>query len=226
MLGGGEGVLGRGLESAATRPATGTRLRVTGIGLKTPRGGRVRIRRSENMARIGGEDTIPEILVRDAVARLSASFVPHVRTPAGRPDLVDEASRIAVFVDGCFWHGCPDHYVRPRTRPEFWADKLLANTSRDRSQTAQLVLTGWRVVRMWECEVREDPTCCARTVMAQVEASAKPAMRWVVERVEVIDAAANIERRHLVTLGEPVQRRIEDGRRTTAKRGRREPAAV
>ena len=74
----------------------------------------------------------------------------------------------AVFVDGCFWHGCPDHYVRPRTKNEFWDAKLKENVDRDRRQTVELTQLGWRVVRVWEHQVWEelDDTVEAIVVLA------------------------------------------------------------
>lgn len=72
----------------------------------------------------------------------------------GRPDLVFSRRRIAVFVDGCFWHGCPTHGVRPRANAEWWAAKLDANTARDRRNDRDLIEAGWAVVHVWE---HEDP---------------------------------------------------------------------
>ncbi|HYO69174.1 MAG TPA: very short patch repair endonuclease, partial [Archangium sp.] len=83
--------------------------------------------RSEQMSRIRGKDTSPERLLRSALWRAGLRFRLQSRTPYGRPDVVFSKARVAVFIDGCFWHGCPDHYVRPRTRNDFWSSKLLEN---------------------------------------------------------------------------------------------------
>lgn len=69
----------------------------------------------------------------------------------GKPDFVFRRERVAVFVDGCFWHGCPQHATRPATRAEWWAAKLARNRERDRLVTRTLRKAGWRVVRVWEC---------------------------------------------------------------------------
>ncbi len=74
----------------------------------------------------------------------------------GRPDFVFSRHRIAVFVDGCFWHGCPLHYQAPKSRAEFWRRKLVANRTRDQRIDAALSVMGWRVLRFWEHEVIED----------------------------------------------------------------------
>lgn len=122
---------------------------MVGIGARMP------LTRSQQMARIHGTNTQPEILLQSALAE--AGFVPaeHPMPLAGRPDIVLERERIAIFIDGCFWHGCPDHYVRPRTRTEFWSSKLRSNVERDQRQTLELEAAGWRVLRFWEHEVFE-----------------------------------------------------------------------
>ena len=71
----------------------------------------------------------------------------------GRPDFVFRAQRIALFVDGCFWHGCPAHFRQPRTRAGFWRKKIAANRARDIRVSGELRLLGWRVRRVWEHEL-------------------------------------------------------------------------
>lgn len=71
-----------------------------------------------------------------------------------RPDFVFRAIRLAVFVDGCFWHGCPLHATRPRQNADFWREKIAANQARDRLVTRTLRARGWRVLRLWEHELR------------------------------------------------------------------------
>ncbi|MEQ1859800.1 MAG: very short patch repair endonuclease [Chthoniobacteraceae bacterium] len=71
----------------------------------------------------------------------------------GKPDFVFRAVKVAVFVDGCFWHGCPRHATKPATRAEWWAAKLARNALRDREVTRTLRKDGWRVLRVWECEL-------------------------------------------------------------------------
>jgi DNA mismatch endonuclease (patch repair protein) len=74
----------------------------------------------------------------------------------GRPDFVFPKSRVAVFVDGCFWHGCRVHYQVPKSRPQFWRNKIRLNIHRDRLVNAELRKSGWRVIRIWEHEIRRD----------------------------------------------------------------------
>lgn len=75
----------------------------------------------------------------------------------GKPDFIFRAEKVAVFVDGCFWHGCPRHATKPRTRAGYWAAKLARNAQRDRSVSRALRAAGWRVLRVWECALsRQD----------------------------------------------------------------------
>lgn len=73
------------------------------------------------------------------------------RRPRVRPDFVFRRERVAVFVDGCFWHGCPRHATRPRQNRRFWDEKIARNQQRDRLVTHGLRKSGWTVLRLWEC---------------------------------------------------------------------------
>ena len=86
----------------------------------------------------------------------------------GRPDLVFAAARLAVFVDGCFWHGCPAHHRLPATRRAFWRGKVRANRARDRRVDRELRARGWRVLRIWEhaLRARSAPATLARVARA------------------------------------------------------------
>jgi DNA mismatch endonuclease (patch repair protein) len=79
----------------------------------------------------------------------------HVPLP-GTPDFVWREQRVAVFVDGCFWHGCPRCYRSPRHNPSFWRAKIEGNRNRDKKVARRLRAKGWRVLRIWECQIAED----------------------------------------------------------------------
>lgn len=116
------------------------------------------------------QDTRPEVAVRSAVHALGLRFRKHVAPVAGlrcRADLVFSRQRVAVFVDGCFWHGCPDHGVSPATNSSYWQAKLGGNVDRDRRNDAVLDEAGWTVVRVWE---HEDPQAAARRIVSAVHA--------------------------------------------------------
>jgi DNA mismatch endonuclease (patch repair protein) len=105
------------------------------------------------MARVRGRHTRPEVALRRALWRAGLRYRLHVKLP-GRPDLAFVGARLALFVDGCFWHGCPQHYSAPATRAGFWARKLAENTARDARSDAALRDAGWRPLHIWEHELR------------------------------------------------------------------------
>lgn len=75
----------------------------------------------------------------------------------GKPDFIFLTKKVAVFVDGCFWHGCPKCYRRPNSRQEYWDGKVLYNLSRDRRNRTRLRRMGWRVLRVWEHQITVSP---------------------------------------------------------------------
>jgi DNA mismatch endonuclease (patch repair protein) len=133
---------------------------VEGAWVSTPEGAHLRARRSR--------DTTPELLLRRAVHALGLRFRLQRRlAPGCRPDLLLVARRVAVFVDGCFWHGCPVHgRLRPWTGPNalLWEQKMVRNKERDVRSSALAEAAGYQVLRVWECEVRADPAAAARRV--------------------------------------------------------------
>jgi DNA mismatch endonuclease, patch repair protein len=174
--------------------------------------------RSEVMSRIRGRDTEPERVLRRLLWNRGLRYRLHLRTPAGRADLVFSGPRVAVFVDGCFWHGCPEHYVRPRTSALFWADKLAANVERDVNQTSRLEEAGWRVCRFWEHEVFENPEAVADRITRAVRNQRwRPAMSWRVDQVNVVDSDTDLERRFLRELRDREKPRKAIRQRTTRK---------
>lgn len=107
------------------------------------------------MSRNKGSNTTPEVRLRRALWSAGLRYRVHPRLP-GKPDLAFNRARIAVFVDGCFWHRCPLHATHPRTNEAFWAAKLDRNVQRDREVEAQLERAGWTVCRFWEHELEAD----------------------------------------------------------------------
>lgn len=117
------------------------------------------------MSRIRGRDTKPELDLRKAVWRHGARFRCNVRTLPGWPDLASKSARVAVFVDGCFWHKCPKHYRIPKTRTEFWTKKVSRNVEK-RAETLASYDASWTVFEFFECEVRERLEAIAADVAA------------------------------------------------------------
>jgi DNA mismatch endonuclease (patch repair protein) len=114
-------------------------------------------------------DTVPELAVRRLLHaagfryRVDRAPLPDLRR---RADLVFGPARVAVYVDGCFWHGCPEHGARPHASG-YWIEKMAANRSRDRDTDNRLVSAGWAVIRVWE---HEPPELVADRVAALVSA--------------------------------------------------------
>ncbi|MER6789335.1 very short patch repair endonuclease [Streptomyces sp. NPDC000658] len=125
--------------------------------------------RRRNMQAIRNRDTKPEWLIRRLVHarglryRVAAKPLPNLRRTA---DMVFGPAKVAVFIDGCYWHGCPEHYVPPKTNPGYWSDKVARNMARDRDTDQRLVEAGWTVLRFWEHEPSED---CAVRIATEVE---------------------------------------------------------
>lgn len=119
--------------------------------------------RSETMRRVRSRDTSCELLLRSALHRRGLRYSLRRALP-GSPDVALVASKVAVFVDGCFWHGCPEHCRRPASNADYWRRKIDRNMARDRRVAAELEALGWRVVRLWEHEVRASPDRCAARV--------------------------------------------------------------
>jgi DNA mismatch endonuclease, patch repair protein len=113
---------------------------------------------SNRMRRQRERDTLPEIVVRRHLHRAGLRFRVAVPVPGRSRRSIDIAFtrlRIAVFVDGCFWHRCPAHGTSPRTNGEWWNAKLERNVERDLDTNSALVAAGWRVIRVWEHEARD-----------------------------------------------------------------------
>ena len=116
-------------------------------------------------------DTSPELRVRSLVHRRGLRYrvaqrpIPTLRRTA---DLVFRRAKVAIFIDGCFWHGCPEHYRPPSTNPDYWRDKIEGNRLRDQETDELLARAGWEVLRFWE---HEDEDEVADAVCAAVDAN-------------------------------------------------------
>ena len=115
-------------------------------------------------------DTKPELALRSAVHALGLRYRVGAKPLAGlrrTADLVFPTAKVAVFLDGCFWHGCPEHHAVAAANAKFWADKVSGNRARDRDTDARLEAAGWASVRVWE---HEDPHEAAQRVEDVVRA--------------------------------------------------------
>ena len=114
--------------------------------------------RSYNMSSIRGKDTKPEEIVRKYLFSKGFRYRKNATDLPGKPDIVLPKYRTCIFVNGCFWHvhvGCK-YFVWPQNNADFWRKKLLANKERDKTVTEKLRESGWRVITIWECELKGD----------------------------------------------------------------------
>lgn len=124
------------------------------------------LRRMKRQAR---RNTKPEMALRRELHRLGLRYRVERKILPGvqrRADVAFIGARVAVFVDGCFWHSCPQHATHPKANADWWSEKLARNVIRDRDTDRQLEGAGWAVVRMWE---HEDPAAVAQRIQLLVE---------------------------------------------------------
>jgi DNA mismatch endonuclease (patch repair protein) len=124
--------------------------------------------RKLNMSRIRGKDTSPEIRIRKLLfSKCIRGYRVNYKL-IGKPDIVFVKKKVAIFIDGCFWHKCPIHFQEPSTRKEFWLEKINRNVERDNLINLKLKEAGWEVIRIWEHKVREDPELVVREIIARL----------------------------------------------------------
>ena len=114
--------------------------------------------RHECMSHIRSKDTKPEQLVRQALWHNGFRYRLHVKGLPGKPDIVLPKYRTVIFINGCFWHGHEGcrYYVIPKTNTSFWLDKITSNKARDARDESSLYEAGWRVMTIWECELKKE----------------------------------------------------------------------
>jgi DNA mismatch endonuclease (patch repair protein) len=128
-------------------------------------------KRSQLMSRIKGKGTGPERLIESCLRSRRLKFDQHRADLPGRPDFVFQGSRVAVFIDGDFWHGWRfplwEHKLAPK-----WREKIAANRARDRRKFARLRRQGWRVLRIWEHQIEVDLARCVERIAAAISGAA------------------------------------------------------
>ena len=115
------------------------------------------IKRSEIMSKVHSFDTTPEIVVRKLIHSMGYRFRLQRKDLPGKPDIVLPKYNIVIFVNGCFWHGCPSckhASIRPRTNEDYWNKKLDRTLERDKKNITALKKLDWRVLVIWECETK------------------------------------------------------------------------
>jgi DNA mismatch endonuclease (patch repair protein) len=114
-----------------------------------------REKRSRIMSTIRGKNTKSELALKEVLTSLHFTYQP--KGIYGNPDFANRKEKVAIFIDGCFWHGCRKHFKLPTSNEEFWRKKIERNIRRDREVTRSLRRDGWRVIRVWEHDLHLDP---------------------------------------------------------------------
>ena len=121
-------------------------------------------KRSRVMSSIRGKNTRPELSIRKILWAKGFRYRIHDKSVYGIPDISNKSRKVAVFIDGCFWHGCKKCYKEPRTNTSFWRNKVKRNRQRRTEVKRKLLGGGWKVLEVWEHQVNEDARKTAKLV--------------------------------------------------------------
>lgn len=132
-----------------------------------------------------GKNTKPELLLRSALHRMGLRFYvdrPVIEGSRRRADIVFPRTKVAVFVDGCFWHGCPIHGTQSKSNSAFWTDKIRTNQIRDQDTNHTLESIGWLPIRIWEHELAEEAAQRILAIVRSRTTIAKPSSKESIEK--------------------------------------------
>lgn len=121
--------------------------------------------RSKTMSAIRSCDTKMELKFRGALFKRGVRYRKNVGNLPGKPDVSIKSKKIAIFLDSCFWHCCPQHFRHPQSNLEYWANKFSRNKLKDKRVNGQYKKMGWKVIRFWEHEVDKDLGNCIKKVI-------------------------------------------------------------
>ncbi|WP_345975662.1 very short patch repair endonuclease [Sulfurimonas sp. HSL3-7] len=130
---------------------------------------------SKNMSAIKAKNTKPELLLRKALWHNGIrGYRLHWKKAPGRPDIAFPGKKIAIFINGCFWHRCPHcNPSMPKVHIEFWEDKFKKNVERDKKKLEQLEKDDWRTLVIWECQLKQDPMIFVAKIREMLDTSNK-----------------------------------------------------
>lgn len=124
--------------------------------------------RKKNMRCIRSKDTGPEKTVFKELRKRKIYFCPHPSIIYGRPDLVFRRKKVAVFIDSDFWHGHPKRFTMPKTNRTYWRQKIKRNIERDKQVNMELRKDGWKVVRIWEHDIKRNPEKAIAKILSAI----------------------------------------------------------
>lgn len=125
-------------------------------------------KRSEVMSKIKSKNTTPEMLLKDGIDSRYLKYQPV--GIFGNPDFANKSVKLAIFIDGCFWHGCPQCYRKPKSNKRYWNEKIRRNRKRDVLVNKTLRKNNWIVLRLWECSIRKNTEGALRRIYNQIKA--------------------------------------------------------
>lgn len=121
--------------------------------------------RRKNMQNIRSSETSIEKLVRSELFKMGYRYRKNYNKLPGKPDIVFIKQKVAVFIDSCFWHICPYHFITPKSNTKYWIPKLRRNKVRDKEINNLLKKSGWRVIRIWEHSIKRDVKKCIKNIV-------------------------------------------------------------
>jgi len=125
--------------------------------------------RSRVMSKIRSKNTQPELQLRKLLwSKGLRGYRIHNKNLPGNPDIAFSKKKIAIFIDGCFWHGCPICYVEPKTNRDYWLPKIRNTIERDNTQQKELESAGWVVIRIWEHDIKNDVQNAVDTIIEKI----------------------------------------------------------
>ncbi len=122
--------------------------------------------RKKNMQNIRSEGSVAEQMVMHALRRRKIYFAKHVKKIIGKPDIVFRRKKIAIFIDSDFWHGHPARFIMPKTNREYWEGKIARNKEHDFEVNNALKDKGWRVLRLWEYDIKKNFDKCIKSILS------------------------------------------------------------
>jgi len=126
-------------------------------------------KRSKIMSKIRSKNTKPEISLRKTLWHSGyKGYRLNYKKAPGKPDICYVGKKISIFVDGCFWHGCPLCYKKPSSNKKYWSKKLKENKERDKRVDGKLKKQGWVVLRFWECEINKEIEKVSKRIKTQI----------------------------------------------------------
>lgn len=126
--------------------------------------------RKRNMQNIRSKDTFPERKIMQELKKRKIYFAKHATDIVGKPDIVFRRKKVVVFIDSDFWHGHPKRFIMPATNYEYWSSKIARNKEHDKRVTKELRSNGWKVIRLWEYDIKHSLNKCVEKIIKAISA--------------------------------------------------------